>query len=66
MKITRTSPLTGRTNTIDLPVTQDQIDRYARREDHVQNIFKNLTPGQREFIMTGITDQEWNKAFKER
>ena len=66
MKITRTSPLTGVSNTIDLPVTQDQIDRYARREDHVQNIFKNLTPGQREFIMTGITDKEWDKTFKGR
>ena len=66
MKITRTSPLTGRTNTIDLPVTQDQIDRYARREGYVQDIFKNLTPGQREFIMTGITDQEWDKTFKGR
>ena len=66
MKITRTSPLTGTSNTIDLPVTQDQINRYARREDSVQNIFKNLTPGQREFIMTGITEKEWDKTFKGR
>ena len=36
-----------------------------RGEGHIQNIFPHLTPGQREFIMTGITDDEWDETFKE-
>jgi hypothetical protein len=26
-------------------------------------VFPNLTPSQREFVMTGITDEEWEEAF---
>ena len=30
----------------------------------IQNVFPHLNAGQREFIMTGITDDEWEAAFK--
>jgi hypothetical protein len=63
MQITRTSSITGKTHTLDLPVTQEQMDRYTRREGHVQTIFPHLSPAQREFIMTGITDEEWKSMF---
>lgn len=64
MEITRTSQLTGVTRTIDLPITQAQIDAH-HNGGYIQVVMRNLTAGQREFYMTGVTDEEWDKAFKE-
>lgn len=63
MKITRTSQLSGIKRTIDLPVTQEQMDKFNSGESYVQDIFPNLTPDQREFIMTGIDSTEWSELF---
>jgi hypothetical protein len=60
MRITKTSPFTGRVHTMELPITLQQIKRWENGE-YIQNVFPDLTPGQREFIMTGITDEEWEK-----
>lgn len=58
MNITRTSLVSGITRTRDLPVTQDQLDRYARGA-LLQDAFPQLAAADREFIHTGITDAEW-------
>jgi hypothetical protein len=66
MQITRTSQLTGVTHTMDLDVTKDQLDRFEIRKEtgeYVQNIFSNLSAPEREFILTGITPEEWDKTF---
>jgi hypothetical protein len=63
MNVTRTSVQSGVTRTIDLPVTQEQLDRYENGQGLCQDIFPNLSPDQREFIMTGITADEWNNLF---
>ena len=62
MLIKRNSMFSDETNTMDLPVTQEQIDRW-RGGELIQNVFPNLTPDQREFIMTGVTPAEWAKEF---
>lgn len=62
MEITKTSPFTGIRHTMDLPITQDQIDKWHEGE-LIQNVFPFLTPGQREFLKTGITPEEWNETF---
>lgn len=64
MKITKTSPITGKTVTREINVTQDQLDRW-RSGMLIQRAMPNLTPGEREFIKTGITDEEWDKATAE-
>lgn len=64
MKVTRKSIITNVVRTIDLPITFDQLLRYEKGE-LLQNVFPNLTPSQREFIKTGITDNEWNETFNE-
>lgn len=66
MLIERRSPLTGMINVMDLPVTQEQIDEWlspSRRM--VQDVFPNLSQEQREFIMTGYTNQDWDQMFPE-
>ena len=54
----------GITRTRDLPVTEGQMEAYAQGE-LLQNAFPNLTPGDREFIKTGITQSEWVAIFEE-
>ena len=65
MEITRKSMLSGVVRTRELPVTQKQMDIYERTDEKIQDVFPELSAGDREFIMTGITDEEWDAAFKE-
>lgn len=62
MLITRTSLFSGVTRTVDLPVTADQIDRWAQGE-MIQNAMPNLSADEREFLMTGATPAEWDSIF---
>lgn len=68
MIITRISPLTGRAATMDLPVTQAQLDELALRGPRrrlIQEIFPELAADEREFIKTGYTQADWDKLFPE-
>ena len=62
MNITRTSMLTGITRTIDLPVTPWQIARW-QGGTLIQTAMPDLSADDREFIMTGITGDEWDAHF---
>jgi hypothetical protein len=62
MQVTRTSPFTGITRTLDLNITAAQVARYNNGW-LLQDAFPDLSAGEREFFKTGITDEEWNKAF---
>lgn len=64
MIITRTPMTSGVRRSLDLPVTEAQLEAYAQGE-LLQNAFPNLTPGQREFIKTGTTQAEWVAIFAE-
>ena len=59
MKVTRTSHVSGVTRTMDLDITQQQLIDYEKGMK-IQYAFPNLTASEREFFMTGITDEEWN------
>lgn len=66
MLLTRTSQISGRENTVEIPMTEDDFNAaYARWRSGalVQNAFPNLSADQREFIKTGITPQEWDEIF---
>ena len=62
MKITRRSIISNQERTLDLPVTEEQCARW-KRGALVQDVFPNLTPSQREFIVSGITRDEWEAVF---
>lgn len=64
MLITKKSILTGLTRTLDINVTQEQLDKHNQGE-LAQNVFSHLSPTDREFIMTGVTADEWDDLFKE-
>ena len=60
--ITRTSMLSGEINSMELDVTQEQLDLWQGGK-LIQNAFPHLNADEREFIKTGITAQEWDNAF---
>lgn len=61
MIINKRSNITGKVNQMDLPVTAYQIQQLESGAGYVQKIFSDLTPEQREFLMTGVTPEEWDK-----
>lgn len=65
MKITRTSPISGIATTLELDVSEAQIELYKTGKVHIQYCFPNLSDSDREFILTGITEKEWEEAFPE-
>lgn len=64
MQVTKRSPLTGEVHTMELPVTQEELDRHAAGE-FSQDVWPELTDDQREFLISGITAEEWDAAFAE-
>ena len=58
MIITRTSPLTGTTNTLNLPIDRRSFRRWLNGEP-VQHCFRALDANQREFIVTGFMPGEY-------
>jgi hypothetical protein len=63
MQITNRSPLTGKDNTLDLPITEAQLNSWKRGEGLIQNIMPDLTPDQREFLISGSTPEDWATLF---
>lgn len=59
MKITRKSMLTGIERTLEIPVTQEQLTAWEQGE-LIHKAMPNLTAAEREFIQTGINEEEWN------
>ena len=63
MIITRVSPLTGKTNHMDLVIHPLQMEAYEKGA-LVYNAFPQLTIEQCEFIKTGITPEDWDAMFE--
>lgn len=62
MKIQRISPISYKMHEMDVPVTDEQLARWHGGE-LIQNAFPHLTVDEREFLMTGITADEWQRLF---
>lgn len=66
MNVTRTSILSNRTHTIDLDLTPEQLAEIEEpyRLRLIQHIVPHLSSDEREFLMTGITPEEWEHVFR--
>ena len=64
MLITRTSMRSNSVSTRDLSVTQSQIELWEAG-GLIQDVMPELSSEDREFIMTGITPEEWDSVFSE-
>lgn len=66
LEVTKKSILSGKTNTMTLDITQEHLDMYEQVGGLlVQAAFPNLSKEEREFLISGITPEEWNNAFGE-
>ncbi len=62
MLIQRRSLISGLIRTLDLPVTEEQIEAWENGA-LIEDAMPNLNTAQREFLLTGITDDEWKETF---
>lgn len=65
MKIKRTSILTGVERIRDIPVDLDDWFMYDKGYLSIEDSMPYLTQTDKDFILSGITQDEWNLAFKE-
>ena len=64
MILNRTSMMSGKETTRDLDITCEQL--YAWWDGClIQNAFPNLTASEREWLISGITDEEWSDLYGE-
>lgn len=65
MLVKRRSMFTGVISEMELPITQEQIDHWQHTGASIQDVFPDLTPGQREFLLSGATEAEFDRLFPE-
>ena len=68
MNVTKRSQLTGVEHTMNIDITESELIRIENRRESgelIQNIVPNLSMSDREFLMTGVTNEEWIRMFGE-
>ena len=64
MQITMTSMISGKTTTRDIDVEPEQVAAWQNGM-LIQDVMPELSAPDREFIMSGITQEEWDGIFKD-
>ena len=59
MLVTKQSPISGKMNSMERPITEAQLKAHQNGE-LVQNVFPTLSREEREFLVRGISPKEWN------
>lgn len=62
--VTKQSPISKTYHVVTMSLTDEQYSNWLGGE-LIQNALPHLTAEEREFLMTGITPDEWNEAFGE-
>lgn len=60
MLVTKISQLSGKEHTMSLDITEEQISSW-KVGVLVQRAFPQLKPHEREFLITGMTPEEWDE-----
>ncbi len=64
--MTAVSTFSSKTHTMRIPLGRRELGKGLRRwrlGAFIQDALPTLTPGQREFLKTGITPEEWGRAL---
>ncbi|MDQ3398543.1 MAG: hypothetical protein M3511_12390 [Deinococcota bacterium] len=62
MLVAKVSPITGELNTMNLPLTPEQVEAW-RAGALIQDIMPHLSAQEREFLVSGVTPEEWRRVF---
>lgn len=62
MLVSKKSSISGKINSMELPITEAQLEAHQNGE-LVQDVFPTLSAEEREFLISGITPNEWNEMF---
>ncbi|MFA7408394.1 MAG: hypothetical protein WCY93_11320 [Anaerolineaceae bacterium] len=65
MIIRRKSAISGKVHERMIPANPEDLLRWENGEDNIQALMPYLTAEDREFILTGITPEEWSAVFAE-
>lgn len=57
------SVLTGKPHTMTMKMTRKQFEAWDRHGVLIQDALPQLSPSEREFLLTGSTDEEFAAAF---
>jgi hypothetical protein len=61
--ITARSDYSGKEYSKMLPISLDQLNQWMNTSTLIQDVFPHLSNSDREFLMTGISDEEWDEMF---
>ena len=61
MIIEKTSILTGRKSVMEIDISENLYNLWVEEQGKtsIQNLFPDLTDDEREFLISGITPEEW-------
>jgi hypothetical protein len=65
MQIKRKSVISGIVRELNIPVNPDDYAAWQAGHGNIQDMMPYLNERDREFILSGITKDEWNSAFQE-
>lgn len=64
MQIKRKSIITGVERTRDIPVDPEDLIAWESGAGNIQDLMPYLNDADREFILSGITSEEWDDMFE--
>jgi len=64
MKITRRSPWSNKTHTIEVDITEDQLTKLKEGK-HIKEIAPHLNHAMQEFVANGFVPSDWREIFKD-
>ena len=62
MLVSKKSSISGKINSMELPITEAQLEAH-QNGGFAQDVFPTLSAEEREFLISGITPNEWNEMF---
>jgi len=65
MVVVAISALSGRKHAMPLDITEAQVYDWVNGGVSIQDAMPQLSPEGREFLMTGITAEEWDSMFSD-
>ena len=65
MQITKRSQMSDKIHTMEINITPEQYASFQRDNRPIQKIFPFLSANECEFLLTGSTQEEWDKMFGE-